>query len=79
MSLTIIKNVYKTIRRTLFGRFILNRLRHRRFIRGLNHDRANPNLAKAAVIADEKWVDYLDGDRVVTGITGKLIHFRARK
>ena len=79
MSLTIIKNVYKTLRRALFGRFILNRLRHRRFIRMLNHYRANPDLAKIAVNSDDNETDYLDGDRVVTGITGKLIHFRARK
>lgn len=79
MQFTTMKNVYKTIRRALLGRFILNRLRHRRFIRMLNHYRANPDLAKIAVNSDDNENDYLDGGRVVTGISGRLIHFRARK
>lgn len=79
MQFTIMKNVYKTIRRALFGRFILNRLWHRRFIRVLKHYRANPDLAKIAVNSNDNENDYLDGDRVVTGISGRLIHFRARK
>jgi hypothetical protein len=79
MQFTIIKKVYKTIRRALFGRFILNRLWHRRFIRMLNHYRANPDFAKAVVSKDDNENDYLDGDRVATGISGRLIHFKARK
>jgi len=40
------EKTYRIVRHALFGRFILSRLRHRRFIRMLNHCRNNTGAFK---------------------------------
>lgn len=68
------EKTYRTVRNALFGRFILSRLRHRRFIRMLNHCRNSTGAFKPSV--DDTVTDYLDSDRVITRISGGVLHFR---
>jgi hypothetical protein len=71
------KASYKFIRRTLVGRFILNRLRHRKNIRMHDNARFARYKVEAEIERNNTGVNLLDRDRVVTGTDGRLIHFRS--